>query len=67
MLDDVKIKTLKLKVSKAIELLVNEQQKDFNWKLVDVQLKLENVYDVLNSNQRKNKNVIDTSTSIANN
>lgn len=47
MLDDRSSKTIKVKLAKAIELLVKQQTKDYNSKLCEIQLRLETIYDTI--------------------
>ena len=64
MLRDTTIKTLKVKLAKVIELIVNEQSKKYNTTYCDIQQRLENIYEVLDNNQYKMRGVIDNSYSI---
>ena len=49
MLDDRSSKAIKVKLAKAIELIVKEQSKDYNSTLCEVQLRLETIYDTIDN------------------
>jgi len=48
-------RTLKLKVAKIIELLVEQQKVEYNERLCDIQLRLDVVYDTLQNNDTEHK------------
>ena len=53
MLDDRSSKAIKIKLAKAIELIVKEQSKDYNSTLCEVQLRLETIYDTIDNSIHK--------------
>ena len=59
MLSDSSIKSIKVKLAKAIELIVNEQSKEYNSKLCEVQVRLETIYDVIDNSIYKRTGMID--------
>jgi len=59
MLSDSSIKSIKVKLAKAIELIVNEQHKEHNSKLCEIQLRLETIYDVLDNSIYKRTGIVD--------
>tara|TARA_R100000329_G_C7598023_1_gene212101 strand:+ start:540 stop:767 length:228 start_codon:yes stop_codon:yes gene_type:complete len=58
MLDDRSSKAIKVKLAKAIELIVKEQSKDYNSKLCEVQLRLETIYDTIDKSIYKSNVVV---------
>ncbi len=58
MLDDRSSKAIKVKLAKAIELIVNEQSKEYNSKLCEVQVRLETIYDVIDNSIYKRTGMI---------
>jgi hypothetical protein len=48
-------RTIKLKVAKIIELLVEQQKVEYNQRLCDIQLRLDVIYDTLNNNGEETK------------
>ena len=62
MLSDSSIKSIKVKLAKAIELIVNEQSKEYNSKLCEVQVRLETIYDVIDNSIYKRTGIIDYNT-----
>ena len=58
MLSDSSIKSIKVKLAKAIELIVNEQSKEYNSKLCEVQVRLETIYDVIDNSIYKRTGMI---------
>ena len=58
MLDDRSSKAIKVKLAKAIELIVKEQSKDYNPKLCEVQLRLETIYDTIDNSIYKSNVVV---------
>ena len=59
MLSDSSIKSIKVKLAKAIELIVNEQSKEYNSKLCKVQVRLETIYDIIDNSIYKRTGMID--------
>ena len=59
MLSDSSIKSIKVKLAKAIELIVKEQSKEYNSKLCEVQVGLETIYDVIDNSIYKRTGMID--------
>jgi hypothetical protein len=59
MLDDRSSKAIKVKLAKAIELIVKEQSKEYNSKLCEVQVRLETIYDVLDNSIYKRTGIVD--------
>jgi len=59
MLSDSSIKSIKVKLAKAIELIVKEQSKEYNSKLCEVQVRLETIYDVIDNSIYKRTGMID--------
>ena len=59
MLDDRSSKAIKVKLAKAIELIVKEQSKEYNSKLCEVQVRLETIYDVIDNSIYKRTGMID--------
>jgi|TARA_B100001093_G_C26771729_1_gene990539 hypothetical protein len=58
MLSDSSIKSIKVKLAKAIELIVKEQSKEYNSKLCEVQVRLETIYDVIDNSIYKRTGMI---------
>ena len=58
MLDDRSSKAIKVKLAKAIELIVKEQSKDYNSTLCEVQLRLETIYDTIDNSIHKTNVVV---------
>lgn len=62
MLSDSNVKSIKVKLAKAIELIVKEQHKEHNSKLCEIQLRLETIYDTLDNSTYKRTGIIDYNT-----
>jgi len=62
MLSDSSIKSIKVKLAKAIELIVKEQHKEHNSKLCEIQLRLETIYDTLDNSTYKRTGIVDYNT-----
>ena len=59
MLSDSNVKSIKVKLAKAIELIVKEQHKEHNSKLCEIQLRLETIYDTLDNSTYKRTGIVD--------
>ena len=62
MLSDNNVKSIKVKLAKAIELIVKEQHKEHNSKLCEIQLRLETIYDTLDNSTYKRTGIVDYNT-----
>ena len=62
MLSDSNVKSIKVKLAKAIELIVKEQHKEHNSKLCEIQLRLETIYDTLDNSTYKRTGIVDYNT-----
>lgn len=62
MLSDSNVKSIKVKLAKAIELIVKEQHKEHNSKLCEIQLRLETIYDTLDNSIYKRTGIVDYNT-----
>ena len=62
MLSDSNVKSIKVKLAKAIELIVKEQHKEHNSKLCEIQLRLETIYDTLDNSTYKRTGLVDYNT-----
>ena len=62
MLSDSNVKSIKVKLAKAIELIVKEQHKEHNSKLCEIQLILETIYDTLDNSTYKRTGIVDYNT-----